>query len=156
MTIRMPSRAGAWMAALAFSAILPACGGGGGGSNTPSTLPPAPPQPTRTQIGSNSFAVSGFPDVATTTFQLTAGGTIEIVADWTFASSDIDILWYAGTCTALQASRGECSILARTTSETQKPERLTIANVGAGTYTIGFANYANRSESGNFQVFLTR
>ncbi len=158
MRIERPSRTGAWMAALALAAVLPACGGGGGGGTTPTTQPPAAPQPTRTLLNNSNFTVRGFPDVVTMVIPLTGTGTgtIEIVADWTFASSDIDINWYAGNCAPAQAVARQCTVIAQTTSVTQKPERLTITNVSAGTYTVGIANFSNRDESGNAQVFLTR
>ncbi len=148
------------IAALALTAILPACGGGGGGGTTPTTLPPAP-QPVRTQILSGPFSLAaadrnGFPDIGAGPVTISGLGTVEIVADWTFASNDVDIIWYAGSCSSTQAIRDQCTILARTTSVSQKPERLTITNVAAGTYSVGLANYGSSSESGNYQVFLTR
>lgn len=164
MRIVRPSLTRAWLAAAAL-AVLPACGGGGGGGgNTPSTLPPTP-QPTRTQIAGGNFTVVGVPeanragfalDVAAGPISTSGTGTVEIVADWTFASNDIDILFYNGSCTSAQAVRGQCQIANRTTSTTQKPERLTITGVPAGSYSVGFANYGNTAESGNYQVFLTR
>lgn len=164
MRIQRPSRTGAWIAALALAVVLPACGGGGGGT-TPTTVPPAAPQPTRTQIAGGSFTLVGVPeanqqgfnaDVGTVPVSVSGAGTVEIVADWTFASNDVDIFWFAGTCTSIQAVRGQCTILAAAQSPTQKPERLTITNVGAGTYSVGIANFGRTAESGNFQVFLTR
>jgi hypothetical protein len=163
MRIQRPSRTGAGMAALALAAFLPACGGGGGG-NTPSTVPPAP-QPTRTQIAGGNFTVAGTDeanaagfvvDVAAGPVSVSGTGTVEIVADWTFTSNDIDILFYNGACSSAQAIRGQCTIANRTTSTTAKPERLTITGVPAGSYSVGFANYGRTSESGNYQVFLTR
>ena len=150
--------------ALALTAILPACGGGssGGGGNTPTTLPP---QPTRTQIANGNFSVLGVPaandlgfalDIAAGPLSVPGAGTLENVADWTIASSDIDIFFYSGNCSVSQAVRGQCTVIARTTSVTQKPERLTITNVAAGTYSLGFGNYSNVAEGGNYQVFLTR
>ena len=149
------------MTALALAAVLPACGGGGGGT-TPTTVPPAPQ---RTQIQASSFTVLGVPganalgfpqDVAVASLTVSNAGALEIVADWTFASSDIDIWFISGACTAAQAARRQCTITAATTSTTQKPERLNIPSVAAGTYTVGFANFTNANESGNYQVFLTR
>ena len=163
MRIQRPSRTGAWIAALALAVVLPACGGGGGGT-TPSTLPPTPTT-TRTQIAGGNFSVvgtdeanaAGFSlDVAAGPVSVSGTGTVEIVADWTFASNDVDIFWFAGTCTSIQAVRGQCTILAAAQSPTQKPERLTITNVGAGTYSVGIANFGRTAESGNYQVFLTR
>lgn len=163
MRIHRPSRTGAGMAAVVLAAFLPACGGGGGG-NTPTTLPPAP-QPVRTQIAGGNFTVVGTDeanaagfvvDVAAGPVSVSGTGTVEINADWTFASNDIDILFYNGSCTSNQAVRGQCSIANRTTSTTAKPERLTITGVPAGSYSVGFANYGRTAESGNYQVFLTR
>lgn len=161
MRIQGPSRTRAWMAALALAAVLPACGGGGGGT-TPTTLAP---QPTRTQIAGGSFTVAGTDeanangflfDVAAGPVSVSGTGTVEIVADWTFASNDIDIFFYTGSCTSAQAIRGQCTISNRTTSTTAKPERLTITGVPAGSFSVGFANYGETAESGNYQVFLTR
>ena len=110
-----------------------------------------------TVVGADEANAAGFlVDVAAGPISVSGAGTVEIAADWTFASNDIDILWYGGTCTSNQAIRGQCAILARTTSVTQKPERLTITNAGAGAYSVGFANYGRTAESGNYQVFLTR
>jgi hypothetical protein len=146
------------MAALALAAFLPACGGGG--STTPSA-----PQPTRTQIAGGNFTVvgtdaasnAGFPlDIAAGPVTVSGAGTVEIVADWTFASNDVDILFYTGSCSSAQAVREQCAISNRTTSTTAKPERLTITGVPAGNYSVGFANYGRTAESGNYQVYLTR
>jgi hypothetical protein len=157
MRIQRPSRAGAWMAALALAVVLPACGGGGGGGTAPTTQPPAP-APVRTLVDNRNFTVGGFPEVVTLPITVTGNGTgtVEIVADWTFASSDIDIVWYAGTCSPAAATARSCTVIGATTSATQKPERLTISNVGAGSYTVGIANFSDRSESGNAQVYFTR
>jgi hypothetical protein len=156
-------RLGAFAAALALAAVMPACGGGGGGT-TPSTLPPAP-QPTRTQIQSGGFSVVGTDeaqrngfnaDVAVAPVNISAAGTVEIVADWTFASNDVDVFWFAGSCSPAQAVRGQCTVIAAEQSSTLKPERLTLTNVAAGSYTVGFANFGRTTESGNYQIFLTR
>jgi hypothetical protein len=155
-TLNWARRPLAVSAALALLTILPSCGGGGGGSNnpTPVTQPPAP-VPVRTQIGGGNFTVGAF-DVALGTLTVTSTGTLEVVVDWTFASSDIDIRLYSGACTAAQARTNACSVLAQTTSLTQKPETLTVVNLAAGNYTFGFLNFSNRSESGAFQAFIIR
>ena len=163
MKTRFRARRPVAVAALALTAILPACGGGGGGT-TPTTVPPAP-QPVRTQIAGGSFTVASRPDanragfdvdIAVAPFSVAGAGTLELVADWTFASNDVDIIVYSATCTSNQAVRGQCPVANRTTSTTTKPERITISGVPAGNFAVGFANYGNSAESGNFQVFLTR
>jgi hypothetical protein len=165
MTIARPTwgrRGGVLLLTLAVAAALPACGGGGGGGGAaPTTLPPAP---VRTQVAGGNFTVLGVPaanalgfpmDVAVVVITI-QGGTVEITADWTFPSSDIDIWFMNGSCTAAQAARQQCPIANRTTSVTAKPEQLNITGVPAGTYTVGFANFTNANESGNFQVFVVR
>jgi hypothetical protein len=159
MKTRIWARPAALAGALALAAILPACGGGssgGGGTNpTPVTQPPAP---VRTLVNNSNFTIGAFPQVITLPITVSGSGTgtIEIVADWTFASNDIDINWYAGTCSPAAATARACTIIAGTTSTTAKPERLTITNVGAGNYTVGLASFTNGNESGNAQVFFTR
>ena len=153
-------------AALALMVVLPGCGGGGssgGGGNT--NAPTTPAAPVRTQIAGGNFTVASVPDanragfavdIAVGPISLAGAGTLEVVADWTFASNDIDIIVYSAPCTSQQAVRGQCPIANRTVSTTTKPERLTITGAPAGNFAVGFANYGNSAESGNYQVFLTR
>ena len=156
MRVRRPSRA-ARMAALALAAGVPACGGDEG--TTPSTVP------TRTQIGGGTFVVLGTEeanrlgfnaDVAAGPFAVANGGTMEITADWTSPANNIDLFLYLGSCSSEQARNGQCAIANRTTSTTAKPERLSVIGVPAGNYSIGFANFGLTSESGTFEVHLTR
>jgi hypothetical protein len=147
---------------LALAVVLPACGGGGGGGgNTPSTLPPAP---VRSLVGTTSFTVLGLDaanragfegDEALAPLQLGQAGTLEITADWTFASNDVDIHLYSGNCSFQTLTTTGCTRNAQADSVSNKPERLTF-NATAGTYAIGIANFGRSDESGNFQVFLTR
>ncbi len=140
--------------ALALAGMLTACKESSPTPPTPVTTPP--PAPVRTLIQQGGFTIGVFPAVAVATISIPATGTVEVNADWTFASSDLDIHWYAGNCSPAQATNRQCTILAQTTSVTTKPERLTISNVAAGTYTVGVASFAGQNESGNYQVYLTR
>lgn len=147
-------RTAAWIA-LALAVVLPACGSGG---TTPST-------PTRTRIAAGNFNLVGteeagqngiLVDIASGPFGVPNGGTVEITADWTSASNNIDILFFLGSCVSAQAVRGECTIANRTSSTTAKPERLNVIGVPAGNYSVGFANLGLTAETGSFEVFLTR
>ena len=163
MRTQNPSRGGMWMATLALAAVLPACGGGGGGSNNPTPVT-QPPAPVRTLIGTSSFTVLGVDDAnragferdeAVAALQINQAGTLEIIADWTFASNDVDIHLYSGNCTFQILTTSGCTRIARADSISNKPERLTF-NATAGSYSVGIANFGRTNESGNFQVFLTR
>lgn len=155
MTARFFPRAGARLAALALAAILPACGGDGGTA----------PTPVRSQIGGGSFTVVGTveaneagynADVAAGTFSLGEPGTLEITADWTSADNNIDIFLYLGACTAEQARSNECAIANRTNNTTSKPERLNVIGVPTGLYSVGFVNFGPTTETGTFEIHLTR
>jgi hypothetical protein len=143
--------------------VLPACGGGssGGGGNAPTNVPPAP---VRSLIGNFNFTVVGVPEANRLGLQrdfflqqltITQAGSLEVIVDWTFASNDIDIVLFSGTCTPALITSTGCSAITATTSVTAKPERLT-SNVNPGSYTIGVTNFGNGNESGVGQVFLTR
>jgi hypothetical protein len=149
--------------ALALTGTLPGCGGGGGGGNTPSTLPPAP-APVRTSLGTLSFTVLGTDNANRAGFVrdevhgplvINQAGALEIIADWTFASNDIDIILYSGTCNFQLLTTVGCTSVASATSSTQKPERLNV-NINPGNYTVGITNFGRTDESGVVQVFLTR
>ena len=151
------------VAALALMVVLPACGGGGGGggnTNAPST----PAAPVRSLIGNFNFTVVGVPeanrngitrDYFLQQLTINESGTLEVVADWTFASNDIDVELFRGNCTPALITSTGCPLIAGTTSVTAKPERLT-TSVTPGAYTIGVTNYGSSNESGVGQVFLTR
>src|SRR5687767_1092474 len=104
------------VAALALMAVLPACTDSGSGP-TPVPTPTPAPQQTRSLVGSFNFTVFGTVeanrrgltrDVALVPLTLGQAGTLEIIADWTFASNDIDIVLYSGTCTPAQVIAGTC------------------------------------------------
>ena len=152
------------MAALALMVVLPGCGGGGssGGGNT--NAPTTPAAPVRSLIGNFNFAVAGVPEANRNGLQrdyylqqltINESGSLEVIADWTFSSNDIDVELFRGACTPALITSTGCPLVAGTTSVTAKPERLT-TSVTPGVYTVGITNYGNSNESGVGQVFLTR
>lgn len=147
---RRPS--GARFAVLAMAAMLASCDSG-----------TEPTEPDREQIGGGTFNVlgtveanaAGFTaDVAAGPFTLDEGGTVEINADWTSATNNVDIFLYLGRCTSIQAREGACPVANRTNG-TAKPERLNVIGVPAGEYSVGFANFGPTAETGTFSVFVT-
>ncbi len=136
--------------AVAALLVLPfaACGGGGGTTNST-------PVPQRRQIAAFNFTAAELFDLARGEFTTSATGTLEAQCDWTFASNDIDIGVYRGSCSFSQFLNLQCGVLVESTSQTAKPERVTSSNVPAGTYTLMIVSIGNTNESGNCQVFLT-
>ena len=143
-------------AAAALALLLPACG-----TNDTGTTPTPG---VRRQIAGGTFNVVGTveanalgfnADIAAGRFVVSEAGTLEITADWTSASNNVDIFFYLGSCSSEQARNNACQIANRTVSLTNKPERLTIIGVPAGNYSLGFANFGPTPETGTFEAFLT-
>jgi hypothetical protein len=135
---------------------LPGCGGGGSSSpTTPSTPAPTPRPPT---VLNTSFSGLGRLEAQSAT--LTIGevdADIDIVADWTFASNDVDVFVTSSSCSTssfvtLFNQTSGCTSLIRGTSVT-KPERTT-GRLSQGTYKLwaGSAASSRSDESGVIQV----
>jgi hypothetical protein len=150
------ARVPAAVAAAALVAGLSACGGGGttspsnnnGGSSGPTTVTTTLP----------TFTFSNVPPgvVVFTDVSVNGSGTLSATADWTFASSDIDIFVTATSCAATSVVnlQSGCAALGLTTSTATKPERLTV-NVAQGNYRLWIANFGPATESGTLQASAT-
>jgi hypothetical protein len=124
---------------------------------TPTSPSPSPPPVTRsTVIGDASFAL-GSRVVIPVTFATTASGTLEVTVDWTFASNDVDIFVARGSepCTLETFNNRSCGFIATEESTTLKPEKLTIPNFAAGSYTLYVANFGATDESASYHLVLT-
>ncbi|HET7293127.1 MAG TPA: hypothetical protein VFM88_11930 [Vicinamibacteria bacterium] len=162
--MRSPSKTRARLLTAVLALALPGCGGGGGGG---SSSPTAPSTPTRRAIGNVNFQVLGTNEarrlglivdafLQEISITGTAANPLEMIADWTFASNDIDIVLFRGSCTPQAFIAQSCTELAATTSTTTKPERLVVSNVAPGGYTIAIVNFGPTNESGVLQVFATQ
>lgn len=151
-TMRSHSLTGGSVALLLLG--LGACGEGVPGRPSPSPSPS--PLSVTNVIHSDSFAV-GIKTVVSDPFTTTAMGTLEVTVDWTFAANDVDIFLARGTdaCTLETFNNRTCGFLATAESLTLKPEKLTIANLTAGAYTLYVANYGATNESVGCQIVLT-
>jgi len=134
---------------------LSGCGSGSTPPGGPSTPPPTPAASTAV-IHDDSFPVGSkvvVPDVFTTS----SAGTLTITLDWTFATNDVDIFVAKGTepCTLQTFNDRSCGFLASEESTTMKPEKLTMANLAAGTYTLYVANFGSTDESVACHITLT-
>ena len=121
---------------------------GGGGNTTPTTVTNTLP----------TFTFNSVPPgvVVFTDVSVNGSGTLSATADWTFASSDVDIYVTAPTCAATNTNnlQSGCTAIGRTTSGTAKPERLTV-NVAQGNYRLWIANFGPSTESGTLQASAT-
>jgi hypothetical protein len=134
---------------------LPACGGSS--SPVAATTPPPPPPVTRsTVIDDDAFAVPTktiVPDVWVTT----STGTVEVTLDWTFATNDVDIFVARGSepCTLETFVNRTCGFVATEESTVMKPEKLTLPNLAAGTYTLYVVNFGSTDDSVACHIVLT-
>ena len=146
--------AGAFLAAGALT--LPGCGGDNGTT----------PTPVRTVIAQGTFSVL---DIAAAIFagdQCAIGafvpfttpgmGSLDVSVQWQNPSNDIGIAITRGSCTCLQAANDDCDVIAISESTTAKPERLTVSNLAGGSYTLVITNLGEKSDSGTYEIGLTR
>ena len=157
------------VAALALAVMLPGCGSDS--PNNPSTPPTTqPPAAARTLLIQGSFNLIGLTEAAQQGFLVdyirqeftTSGpGLLEVAADWTFPTSQMGLVVGRGSCSfaqidaALAGSPTACPEAGGGIA-TSKPGRLVINSLPQGTYTLVILNLNNQTESGNFQVYLTR
>lgn len=143
---------------LALALVLPACGGGGGGS--PTGPPTGPPPPEVIEEASLAFGVvtNSQPTlgIGGGVYQFSAGGRVDISVDWTSPSNDVDVYFYRGTCAPLDGFNDRCEILGKADSTNSKPERLSVPNVAAGTYTMLIYNYGPGSDTVSYRIVLQR
>ncbi|MET0551596.1 MAG: hypothetical protein ABW221_01065 [Vicinamibacteria bacterium] len=150
---RIPAAA----AAVALVAGLSACGGGGsptGSSGSGNTTPP--PSTVTTTLPTFTFNSVAPSVVVFTDVTINGTGTLSLVADWTFPSSDIDVYVTATSCGATNITnlQSGCAAVGRTTATSVKPERLTV-NVTQGNYRLWIANFGPSTESGTLQATAT-
>jgi len=139
---------------------LAACGGNSG-PTTPTAVPAvvAPPPPVTTVIAQGTFAGLGTGSGwVSQPLSTTSAGRLEVTVDWTFARTDLDVYVLRGTsatCTPAQFNAHQCDFAGFSESTTSKPERVTVANAPAGTYTILVINWGPDQESFSYQAALT-
>jgi hypothetical protein len=139
-------------AAVGLGLGLAACGGGGGGS---SPAAPTVSQPVRSVIGQTNWTAEAG-TAARVDAVFAVAGTMDVTANWTFTSNDVDIYVTSTACAVHQdLLANRCTLLARADGVSTKPERLTLA-VQQGTLRIWLANFGPTNESGNVEIGLTR
>jgi hypothetical protein len=140
---------------------MPACGGGGGGSPTAPTATPTP-APVATNIFSRPFSVAGAPaDDAVYGIQdvsVPNSGQVQVTFDWTFSTSDIDIVVTPTTCTdAVSAYLAQCTVHGADRADPPGTRAsVTFQLTAAGAIRIWIYNFTPAAESGILNVVLTR
>jgi len=150
-----PTRGLALGAAGVLMAALSGCGGGSGPDPVPSPVPTPSTVPFTEVLDEGS--VSGLvPDGAAWGFFTTPRpGTIDIVVDWTFASNDVDLILTRGACAPDQLVADQCEVADIADSPTAKPERVSLVDAPAGTYSLYILNLGATEESLSYQILLT-
>jgi hypothetical protein len=145
------------VAASVWLAGLFGCGGGGvdhpGG---PGTLPTPPPPPVTHVVDQDSFVVDSHA-AAGDVFSITSTGTLGATVDWTFPTNDVDLFLVRGSnpCTLQTFVDRSCGFLSTAETVSAKPEKLSIANLAPGTYTLYVANFGETAEAVSCQIVLT-
>ncbi len=145
------------LAAAAVVVVLPGCGGGGGGGTT--TPNPVPTPRPSTTLSFNYSNLDPREALGADFSVNVADADVEILVDWTFASTDVDVFVTSTSCSTasfltLFNQVGSCTSLIRGVS-TIKPERTT-GRLLQGNYRIYAANasFFGSPESGFIQVIL--
>ncbi len=144
---------------ISLMGVLPACGGGGG--STPTAPVTQPPAPATTSIFSRPYSVgagfgNGVPNFGFQDVNVPNAGTVQVSFDWTFASSDIDLVVTSGSCPdGVTAYLGNCATLGQDKTFT-KPARAQFNVSGSQTIRVFVYNFAPVQESGVLNVLLTR
>ncbi len=142
----------------ALCASLTACGGSGSPTAPTSVAAPAaPPAPVTTVVTQGSFpglaATGGF---LAGPFTTSAVGRLDVTVDWTFAKNDVDLYVLRGSgCTPVQFNARQCDFVALSESLTAKPEKLSLAGLATGTYSLLIINWGPDPESLSYQALLT-
>ena len=138
---------------LLLVALLVSCGDDTPVAMTPPTTQPPPPPPPRVVIeGSGSLEVDF---VGRLPFISPLPGRLDVTVDWTFATNDVDVYLARGVCSFDQFFDDMCDVIATAESFTAKPERLSVASAGMGSYTLFVGNFGPEDESLSWQVVLT-
>ena len=146
------------LAALACAGLM-ACGGDSPTAPTSQPVPAAPPAPVSTVVSQG--AVSGLPPFmayASAPFTTSSVGNLDVTLDWTFPACDLDLYVLRGTtanCSVAQFNARQCDIVAFSESVAAKPEKVSVASLPTGTYTLLIANWGPETESFSYQAVLT-
>ncbi len=129
-----------------------------GGSESP-TAPTGPQVVAKGQSPSLPSSSDGSTNTVAAThtvaFTIAAKGTIEGTVDWAGSANRFGIALYPSGCVPATVGYGACFPIAQGSSYT-KPTRVTLSGADAGSYTLGFINLGPGTDSGNYEITVTR
>ncbi len=135
---------------------LAACGGDSSPA-APTTAVVAAPTPvpcTQTTVFQGAGSIPPSVLSATALPATSTSGRMDVIIDWTFASSTIGVYIVQGACSLEQFNARACTFVIRSDSGA-KPRKLSAANVAPGSYSLYVANFSSQAESSSVQVFLS-
>jgi hypothetical protein len=139
----------------AVLASFSSCGGNKTSSTPTQVAPPTPaPQAVHTDLGGTNFTVragrSSFTNV-----DFPPAGTLDVTTNWP-GDDNIDVYATDASCPGFDSvTSGACPILAKGTSPTAKPERITFATQTGKIYTIWVVNLGATTEAVNLEFGIT-
>jgi uncharacterized lipoprotein YbaY len=134
-----------------------ACGDSGPTTPTPTTIVVAQGSAVLADVLTALVQDRPCDSLAFAAFTTAAPGTLEATVDWTFGTNDVDVAIVPGACNCGLAMAEQCqNELASASSTTAKPERISVPNFAAGSYTLVIANFGPAQESVSYQVTLKR
>ena len=108
-------------AGLALALLIPACGGGSS-SSTPVTTTTTTVPCVQTVIRNDTGTIPAS-TFASITFAFNATARLDIIADWTNASSPIGVYVTSGSCTLDQFNARSCNFVIRSEPSSIKPKK---------------------------------
>ena len=135
---------------LALALLIPACGGGSS-SSTPVTTTTTTLPCVQTVIRNDTGTIPAS-TFASITFTFNATARLDVITDWTNASSPIGVYVTSGSCTLDQFNARTCNFVIRSEPSTVKPRKVSAPNVAPGAYALSLANFAAQDESVATQV----
>jgi hypothetical protein len=140
--------------------LLPACGSSNPTNSTPPTT--QPPQPITTTIYNRPFGVAGAPQgnfiYGHVDVSVPNSGQVEASFDYTFTSSDIEMVLTQATCSdPVSAYQGGCTTLGSDKQPVRASKRADVIfqQAAAGSVRIWVYNFTAAQESGVLNVNLT-
>src|SRR5438552_5558966 len=138
----------------AVLASFSSCGGNKSSTPTQVATPTPAPAAVHTDLGGTNFTVragrSSFTNV-----DFPPAGTLDVTTNWP-GDDNIDVYATDASCPGFDSvTAGACPILAKATSLTAKPERITFATQAGKIYTIWIVNLGTTTEAVNLQFGIT-